>query len=78
MEWTFMKYLFIEHRRSLLGFDLGSDAVQISSALRGELATTIGVLLNKLQVFKGLQGLPRHGTRGTAEVGWAHAIALAA
>ena len=42
----------------LLSLELGSNSVQISAALAGQSASTIGVLLCQLQSLQSLQSLP--------------------
>lgn len=35
--------------------DLGSDSIQVAESLRGETATTVGIFLDQLDGFEGLQ-----------------------
>ena len=51
----FIKGLFLK------GDNLGSDTVQITTALRGESASTIRVLLDELQGFQRLESFPGNG-----------------
>lgn len=60
------------------GKHLGSNAVQITLTFRGNLATTIAVLLQQVQLLQGLDGLAVDGARGILVVGWASAAALLA
>lgn len=57
-------------------FDLRGDAVKITESLSSQLATTIGILFNKLNSFQGLQDLAGNWSRATAEVGRPHSIVL--
>ena len=60
------------------GKHLGSNAVQITLAFSGNLATTVAVLLQQVQLLQGLDGLAVDGARGILVVGRASAAALLA
>jgi len=48
------------NRQSLLGLNLGGDAVKIPPALGGEFAAAVGSLLSQLEVLQRLQSFPRY------------------
>ena len=60
----------------LLDLELGSSSVQISAALAGESAATIGVLLGELQTLQGLQSFPGNATVTTGPVRGREAVVL--
>lgn len=60
-----------------LGFDLSGDAVEISAALAGELATAERCLLDELQLLQALESFARDSTGRSAEVAGVGAVAFA-
>lgn len=60
------------------GKDLGGNAVQITLALGGNLATTVAVLLQQVQLLQSLESLAVDGTSSILVVGGASAAALLA
>ena len=65
-------------RLTLLLQNLVRDAVQVALALGGQLAATLGQLLNQTDRLQGLQSLASDSGGGAAVVRWVHTVAPAA
>jgi hypothetical protein len=71
--------MFIIRRELSINVDeRASDVIQVSLTLGGDAATTLGILLEDLELFEGLEGLSVDGSRGINVVGGAAAVVLAA
>jgi len=69
---TFQKLFFLD---SQFG-ELSGDAVHVSSALRGQFAPSISVLLHQRHLLESLQDPPGNGLGGSHEVTRSRAISL--
>lgn len=68
---------FLLQGSSLLAHDLGGNTIQIPLALAGQLAASLGVLLDQLDLFQRLHGLAGGTAISLAEMRWADTSALA-
>lgn len=65
-------------RLTLLGQHLVRDTIQVALSLRGQLAATLGQLLDQADRLQGLQGLAGDSGGSPTVVGRVHSVAPAA
>merc|ERR1711970_1535502 len=57
--------------------DLSSDAIEVSSSLRSEGSSAVGMFFNQVHRFQGLKNASRHRLIGPGEVAGSASVAFA-